>query len=553
MNKRKIGALSLAVVMGLSVFATACGSKSSEAKKKQITVAMTSTFAGTFNPVLYEDQYDAYVLNFTFDSLWAQDEKVETTIPVLAESWKETPNKDGATIKLKKDLKWHDGKPLTIDDVIFTWEFIANKDYQGPRFDYVESIKGARAMKDGKATKLEGVKKVDDQTVEVTFEKPDARDISTKLWSIPIPKHIWESKLGSIKNAVNDPATTKKVVGSGPFKVKDFKAGQYVLVEKFKEHHKQAKLDNIVLKVVQPDVAIAALQKGEIDMLASVPMAEVDKVKTFSNVEIKETPDFGYQYLGFKTKNPVVSDKNLRRAIAYAINRQALVDGLMGGRATLLSQAIAPVSYYYDQKLDASYIYSADKAKETLAAAGYKDVNGDGFVEDKAGKPLVVNLDYPVGNPVREKSAPLIKADIEKAGIKVNLRKPRDFKSHSEFVERDDTDVHMWLMGWGTDTDPDQSGAYKSDAPFNYSRWGAGTDSDKLIDAQKFDPKALASKEGRKELLSQWSKLFQDESPVVFLYSMNQIDAKSKRVLNAQFDWHGYVEHPAFTEWDVKE
>lgn len=552
MNKRKIGALSLAVVMGLSVFATACGSKSSgEAKKKQITVAMTSTFAGTFNPVLYEDQYDAYVLNFTFDSLWAQDEKVETTIPVLAESWKETPNKDKATIKLKKDLKWHDGKPLTVDDVIFTWEFIANKDYQGPRFDYVESIKGARAMKDGKATKLEGVKKVDAQTVEVTFEKPDARDISTKVWSTPIPKHIWEPKLGNIKNAVNDPATTKEVVGSGPFKLKEFKAGQYVLVEKFQDAHKKAKLDNIVLKVVQPDVAIAALQKGEIDMLASVPMAEVDKVKSFSNVEVKETSDFGYQYLGFKTKNPVVADKNLRRAIAYAINRQALVDGLMGGRATLVSQPIAPVSYYYEKKLDETYIYSVEKAKETLAAAGYKDVTGDGFVEDKTGRPLVLNLDYPVGNPVREKSAPLIKADIEKAGIKVNLRKPRDFKSHSDFVKRDDTDVHMWLMGWSTDTDPDPTGGYKSDAPFNYSRWGAG-ESDKLIDAQKYDSKALGSKEGRKEILAQWSKLYQDESPAILLYSMNQIDAKSKRVIGAQFDWHGYVEHPAFVEWDVK-
>ncbi|TCP64246.1 ABC transporter substrate-binding protein [Baia soyae] len=557
MKKSKIGILSLAVVMGLSVFATACGSKSSGdgAKKKSITATMNSTFDGKFNPGLYDSVYDAYILDQTFASLWKQDEKLETSIPDLAESWKESEKKDAVSIKLRKDAKWSDGKPLTVDDVIFTWKFIADKEYSGSRFEYVESIKGAKEYHEGKAKDIEGIKKVDDYNLEVTFEKSDARDISTKVFSTPMPKHIFEGK--PVKTLENDPAVKKaeNIVTSGPFTIKEIKAGEFVVLEKNKNFYGAAqgkpKLDQIVWKVLQEDVAIGALKEGKVDMVSRIKPSSFETIKGFKDVELVEDTDLGYQYLGFRTDHPKLSDKKVRRAIAYAINREQMVTGLLKGHGTLLSTPVSPKSWAYNKDLDADYSFDPAKAKALLAEAGYKDTNGDGFVEDPSGKPYVLSLEFPKGNQVREQSAKLIREDIEKVGIKIDLKQPKDFAALAETVQQKaDKTMEMWLMGWTTDVDPNPKNIYGSTAESNYYRWKS-PESDKSIGVSMYDQKAF-TKEGRKALIKDWTKIFQQDSPVVLLYSQNIIDAYNKRVTGVQYDYRGALGHPSFVDWDVK-
>ena len=121
---------------------------------------------------------------------------MQLNVPLLAEDWKLSEDGKSVTIHLRKDVKWHDGEPITADDLIFTWETIASKEYtteaKAPRYYTVEHIKGAAEMHGGKAKSLSGVKKINEHSVTVEFVEPRANALDN-LWSTPIPKHIFES------------------------------------------------------------------------------------------------------------------------------------------------------------------------------------------------------------------------------------------------------------------------------------------------------------------------------------------------------------------------
>lgn len=553
--KRKSFLLSMIFVLSLSFFLAACGQQADEGKSGEaegqpvsggtVTLSMFSAPKGVFNPAFYEDQYDAYVLQYTFDSLWAYDDKLQLNVPLLAEKWELSEDGKELTIQLRKDAKWHDGEPITADDLIFTWETIAHPDYSGPRYYMVEMIKGAKEMHEGKAKKLSGVTKVDDHTVKVEFTVARANTLDN-LWSTPIPKHVYEGV--SVKDMPNHEATKKNPVGSGPFKFKEIKPNEYVVLEKNPHFYEKGKpyLDQIIWKVISQDVAIAALENGEIDFLSDISPNDFDTIKAMEHIEIKETQDFSYQYLGFKLNNPKLKNKKLRQAIAYGINRKAMVDGLLKGHGAVLNQHMPKASWAYNEELEDAYPYDPDKAKQLLEEAGYKDKDGDGFVEDPKGKPFSLKLDYPTGNPIREKTAPIIAEDLKKIGLKVEVAKPREFAAHADAVEKDK--VEMWLMGWSLTPDPDPSGIWLSTDPWNYPHW-VNKESDKLIKEALESPEAIQDQNKRKEIYAKWTEVVSEDVPYVFLYSQNKIEAWNKRVKGVTFDWRGAIEHYKVMDW----
>lgn len=551
---RKTFLISLVLALVLSVFLAACGQQANEPGGESagdpvpggtVTLSMFSSPKGVFNPVFYEDQYDWYAMGYAFDALWAYDDNIQLNVPLLAEKWEFSEDGKSLTINLRKDAKWHDGKPITADDLIFTWETIADPDYTGPRYYMVEMIKGAQEKHEGKADSVSGLTKVDDYTVKVEFTEARANTLNN-LWAYPIPKHIFEGV--PVKDMPNHDATKKNPIGSGPFKFKEIKPNEYVILEKNPDYYVKGKpyLDQVIWKVISQDVAIAALENGEIDFLSNISPAEFDTIKAMKHIEIRETQDFGYQYLGFKLNNPKLKDKRLRQAIAYGINRQALVDGLLRGHGSVLNQHMPKASWAYNENLENAYPHDPEKAKQLLEEAGYKDTNGDGFVEDPQGNPFSLRLDYPTGNEIREKSATIITEDLKKIGLNVDLAKPREFAAHADAVEKDK--VEMWLMGWSLTPDPDPSGIWLSTDPWNYPHW-ANEESDRLIRDAVKSPEAIKDQNKRKELYTQWTELVNEELPYVFLYSQNLIEAWNKRVQGVTFDWRGAIEHHKVIDW----
>src|SRR5699024_4223308 len=166
---------------------------------------------------------------------------------------------------------------------------------------------------------------------------------------------------------------------------------------------------------------------------------------------------------------------------AYGIDRQGLVDWLLYGRGQPINSPIAVQMWAFDEDAAVDYNYDPDKAMEMLDEAGYVDVDDDGFREDPEGNEWILNMDYPTGNELRERTAPLIQQQLEEIGIEVNLRKPKEMTAYVEDLTDDNSDWDLYLLGWslGSD-DPDPTGLWASDAPYNFSRWN-NPDSDDLI------------------------------------------------------------------------
>jgi peptide/nickel transport system substrate-binding protein len=556
--KKKSLLITLSLVLALSVFLAACGGGQQADDGKQgddgepvkggtVTLSMFSAPKGLFNPILYEDSYDFYVISKAFDSLWTYNDDLELDVPILAEEWELSEDGKELTIKMRDDAKWHDGEPIIVDDLIFAWETIAKEDYSGPRFYMVEAIEGAQEMKEGKADNLSGVEKVDDHTVKVKFTERAANTLDN-LWSIPIPKHVYEGM--NNEQMLNADATKKEPVGSGPFKFSEIKPNEYVVLERNDDYYRgEVYLDKVIWKVVEQEVAIGALQNGEIDALAQIAPTEFDALAKDDNLVVKEDMDFGYQYMGFNLEEEKLQDKTLRQAITYGINRQAIVDGLLKGHGELLNQPIVKKSWAYNEDLEDAYPYDPDKAKEMLADAGYEDTNGDGFLEDPDGNKLELTLSYPTGNPIREKSAPIIAEDLKKIGLNVKLDRPAETGVYFENIEKGK--YELFLAGWSLTPDPDPSGIWMSDVAWNFPRWKSEK-SDELIKKAIYSEDAL-DQEKRKAIYKEWTEVVSEDAPYVFLYAQNWIEAWNKRVKGVKFRHDGGINHHDAYQWWIPE
>ncbi|WLR41865.1 peptide-binding protein [Bacillus carboniphilus] len=568
--KRKSFLLGIALMLVFSLFLAACNSDDtsgeSEDKPKEetndeekatagepveggeMTLAMFSAPKGVFNPILYEDLYDNYVLDFVFDPLWEVDDELNITIPKLAEKWEFSEDGKVLTINLRNDVKWHDGTAFTADDVIFTWETIAHKDYTASRYYTVEPIEGANEMKEGNADSLSGVEKVDDHTIKVTFTNPAANHLSN-LWSTPMPKHLYKDT--PVKDMQNSESTKSTIIGNSAYKISEIKPNEYVVLEKNEDYYLgKPYINKIIWKVLEQDVTIAALEKGDVDMTAQISPKEFEDLEAMDHITVKEDQDFGYQYMGFNLEKEKLQNKELRQAMVYAINREGIVDGLLKGHGTVLNQHIVSASWAYNEDLKDAYPYEPDTAKQILEDAGYKDTNGDGFVEDPDGNEVTFKLSYPSGNPVREQSAPAIQADLKEVGLNVELDQPAEVAAYYEAVEQGE--YELFLAGWTLGVDPDPSGIWLSDDQWNFPRW-KNEESDQLIKDSVYAEDAISDQNARKEYLKKWTELASEEAPYAFLYSQNMIEAWNNRIQGVEFNFEGAVLHRDHHKWWIPE
>ncbi|WP_078429524.1 peptide-binding protein [Alkalihalobacterium alkalinitrilicum] len=523
-----------------------------------INAAMFSAPAGQFNPIFYADSYEANILDFTHEALVALDEELQW-IPSLAKEWDFNDDHTELTYILNEGVQWHDGEEFTADDVVFTYTSIADGAYTaagGVRVDYVNQLVGYEEYRDGEADTLAGVEAVDPYTVKFTFKEPSIT--ANQYTSFPIiPKHVFEEVRVSEMPEHTASRNAGEVIGTGPFKLTDILEGQQYVLERNEDYWQGAPyLDRIVWKVVNQDVMLGQLQNEELHMVGlpgGVPAADAQDVEAMQNVTLVQDQDFGYQYMGFKlhhsqgeqsdwtdksgwVPNEKLQDEKVRQAIAHAVNRQGFVDGLLYGSGTVLNAPFPEASWAFDPDAVNDYEYSEEKANALLDEAGFTERDGDGFRLDPNGNEYTLNLDFPTGNTVRERTAPIIKENLEAVGIRVNMRSPREAAAHFEMVEQNNTDWDLYLAGWGLSTgDPDPSGIHRSTAPYNYLRWD-DTHSDELLDAALKTPEAF-DLEYRQQVYRDWANYYSEQLPALPLYSAN---------VNVAFNtkFHGWTVKP---------
>ncbi len=518
--------------------------------------AMSTAPKGIFNPIFYTEAYENNILSLTHEGLVGQNENLEF-IPSLAKSWETNEDQTSITFQLEEGVKWHDGEEFTAEDVIFTYKSMADPEYTsagGVRTDYVSPLKGYEAYSEGKTDEFEGVTSDGDYTVTFHFQEPSVTPLKTTGFPI-IPQHVFKDIAVEDMPSAPETLDAGKVIGTGPFQFTEMVEREQYILERHEDYWKaKPHLEKVVWQIAEQSVLTGLLETGEIDFVADpngVPAADFKTVDGFDNVNTIEQVDFGYQLLGFKlhhrtdedvqageinpdnwVENERVADQQVRQAIAHAVNRKGLIEGLLRGHGDVINVPIAQQFWAYTEEGVPQYQHNQDKAREMLDEAGYKDVNGDGFRENPDGEEWVLNLNYPTGNKIRERSAPIIAENLEEVGIKIDLRQPKEMSAYvEELMSKDNNDWDLYLIGWSLDSsDPDPSGLWKSEAAYNLSRWN-NEESDQLIEDALKAPEAF-EQDYRKEVYKEWQQLFAKDLPAVLLYAQNKIYAHNERLKN---------------------
>src|SRR5690625_3410481 len=294
-----------------------------------------------------------------------------------------------------------------MEDWQFALEVIADEDYDGPRYSYVQEIEGADEYRKGEADTISGFEIEDDYTAVITFKEAKVNNLEN-LWDTPMPKK--ELKDIPVADLSSAEEVRETPVGLGPFKVTEVVQGEYVSLERFDDYYKgKPKLAEVLIKVVDPSLTLGALQNGEVDLMEVRPddVAELEEVE---NIRVEEQEGLGYSYVGFRfghyddDEGTAVADydkyenKELRQTMFYALDREALVDSYLAGKDTIVNTSVPFVHWIgADESELTQYDYDPKKAKELLDEAGYKDTNDDGFREDPDGEEFVVKFAHYAG------------------------------------------------------------------------------------------------------------------------------------------------------------
>ncbi|WP_286926167.1 MULTISPECIES: oligopeptide ABC transporter substrate-binding protein [Lysinibacillus] len=531
----------------------------SEAKKGGVvTFGTDQAPEGVFDPAYAGSVVDGYIQNFTMEGIYDVNDELEY-IPNLA-TWEISEDKLTYTFSFKKGVKWHNGEELTVDDWVYALETLATPEYEGPRFNYAEDIKGAKAKKEGKADKIEGIEIVDPYTVKITFEKVKINNLEN-LWNYPMPKKHYKGI--AIKDLEESKQVRENPVGLGPFKVKKVVDGEYSELERFDDYWKgKPQLDGVIVKVIDPSLATGAFQNGEVDIMNIRPQS-VKELSALNNVRIEETTGVTYSYIGLrfghrdKATLTNVADfdkfksKELRQALLYAINRPAMIDAFLEGKAEVANTVIPRAFWVAAEESELNdYKYNQEKAKELLKAAGYEDKDGDGFVEDPNGKPFKISFGHYAGPAAFEGRAQAIIQSWNDIGVKTEMATGTliEFNLYNDMKDNDDAALEAFFGSWSTGSDPDPSGLWGNHAEWNYGRW-VDEQNQKLLD--KGLSEEAFDKDKRMKTYVKWQKYFNEEVPALPLWENLDLYGINNRLQGVHINAVGF--QTDVYKWNIKE
>ncbi len=483
----------------------------------------------TFNPIVVTDVSTGRALAPLFDGLVEANYITGDIEPALAESWTLSPDHRTWTFTLRQGIRWADGRPLTMDDVLFSLQVIFTHGVQSTTADLL-TIKG-RPVK---------WKKLDERRIQFTTEEPLGFFLRLLQDLTIIPKHKLAGALalGGVKfnSAWGVNTVPREVVGTGPFVMQQYVFGQRLVYTRSpyswrvdRTGNRLPYLDRYVLQVVaNVDAEKLKFQAGETDLYSARPREyeEFKRGAQAGNYTVYDGPEtFSSQYLVFNQNPRGISppkvtwfqDARFRRALNYAIDRNTIVRQVHAGRAT---PAWSPVSIadrrYYNPTLP-TYPYDVARAQQLLAEAGYKK-SADGFLRDAAGNIVEFALATSSQSPDGMSTANIVREDFVKLGIKV-LFTPEAFAT---LVAKMDN-TFKWdaiIIGLTGDSEPGTGRTYWLSSgslhDWNPRQQKPATDWEAEIDrifeqvAREVDP------EKRRSLYFRWQQIVAEQVPVIY-------------------------------------
>ena len=415
-----------------------------------------------------------------------------TPQPYLAQSWEVAEDGLSVTLNLVKNAKFHDGTPLTSKDVAFSVDVIKENHPFKSMFAPVESVETP-----------------DDHTAILRLSKPHPAlmlAMSGQLMSI-IPQHIYGDV--PISEVKTHPRNNEGTVGSGPFKLVEYKSGEHVILERFDDFFIEGRpyLDKIVMRVITDPAARAiAYENGEVQMGAFESLPRI--INRLKEVENLTVTDEGYggigplDWLAINTQRGPLKDVRVRKAIAYAVDKNFIMKALMQGTAADSRTGIHPDSPFYSADVE-TYDVDLDKANALLDEAGFPNEGGKRFE-------LTIDFGWPGVKPQVE----YVKAALKKVGIDVEVRASADFPTWAKRMGEMDYDL-SWdtVFNWG---DP-VIGVHRTYDSTNIAKgvWSntQGYANDRVDEIMTMAA-VEADPEKRKALYAEFQSIIADELPV---------------------------------------
>jgi peptide/nickel transport system substrate-binding protein len=458
----------------------------------------------------------------------------------LAEKWEISPDAKVFTFSLRKGVTWHDGQPFTAKDVEFTFRRHIDNRTNSVWAPPLLAIVGAKALNAGDAQaqaddKLAGIEVVDDATVRFTLETPSAAFLAGAV-EIPIlPEHI----LGPIAPAEIEKSAfaTGAPIGTGPFKFNSWKSDEFIELTRNDDYFKGApKIDKIFVVKVDPEPAKVMLQRGELDftIVSGPDVAELQSLPDIQIQQIEASDFFGIGYCADASCKPALQPKELRQAMLYAIDRQAINQVAQAGLGKVINTMPMPPWVMDGCALPVEYSYNPDKAKELL-----KQINWDPTTE----------LAITNWGGWRGQAATAIQQMWAAVGIKARV----DQFEFTEAWKRVQDGTYATAIQWPEQgLDPDSESIYFGEFPtqgnntFRYRN----PELDKLW----ADGRQTVDKAARQKIYCQIAQTINAEVPFGPLFTNVEILATNKRLqhvsvgFNRDFGWHWWR---SVEQWDV--
>jgi peptide/nickel transport system substrate-binding protein len=425
------------------------------------------------------------VLENVFDTLVAPDANLEMR-PALAESWNVSPDQLAWTFHLRHGVTFHDGSPLRADDVVYSFRRIIDQ-------------KLANADKFSAVT---GVTAPDQSTVRITLKQPTP-NLLTNLGGFKGVAIVLRRNVESGQIATHP-------IGTGPFAFASQKSGDSIVLKANKAYWAGApKVSGVTFRFIsEPSTALSALQAGEIDWTDAIPPQRVAALKNDDSITLAATPSNDYWYLALNEARDPWKDVRVRQAIAYAIDRDAIVQATSYGTAVANQLAIPKGNPWYTPY--GAYRHDVEKAKSLLAEADAKPKNLD----------MLVTTEY----PETVTAAQIIADNLAPLGITVNIRTV-DFATWLD--EQNNGHFDMLMMGWLGNIDPDDFyyAQHHTDGSSNAQKF-SNPEVDRLLDAGRVE----TDRNARADDYAKAATIIADQVSYLYLYNPSVIQAWTTRL-----------------------
>ncbi|MGZ6779304.1 MAG: ABC transporter substrate-binding protein [Mycobacterium sp.] len=423
------------------------------------------------------------VLENVYDTLVEPDANLQMR-PALAQSWNVSPDQLTWTFRLRPGVAFHDGTPLTADDVVFTYRRII--DEQLSNADKLSAVSDVRAT--------------DPATVVIRLKHPTP-NLLTNLGGFKGMAIVQRKNVESGQIATHP-------VGTGPFAFESQKSGDSISLKANQDYWGgEPKVSGVIFRFIpEKSTALSALQAGEVDWTDAIPTQRVNQLKDDDSVNLAVTPSNDYWYLALNEARPPWNDVRVRQAIAYAIDRDAIVAATSYGTAANNQLAIPKGSFWYTDY--SRYRYDIEQAKRLLREAKAAPTDLD----------MLVTNEY----PETVTAAQIIADNLAPLGITVNIRTV-DFATWLD--EQNSGHFDMLMMGWLGNIDPDDFyyAQHHTDGSSNAQKY-SNPEVDRLLDAGRIE----TNQDARAEIYRKAATIIADDCSYIYLYNPSVIQAWRK-------------------------